>query len=131
MAKGIQHITFAILHFSVSGSVKTELCDRETFQPQCSSGEVVVITSAIYGRMHKGRCLQSDIQLGCVADALSFMDRRCSGLPTCTLTLDYLNKDLREISQCPGDVISYMEIDHECVQGKAVDIQVKHDYEGN
>ncbi len=95
----------------------TELCNRQTFQPQCAPGEVIVMLSAVYGRMKKGQCISSDFRIGCSADALLFMDRRCSGLPTCTFTLDFLNEDLQKISECPTDVVSYMEIDYECVQG--------------
>ncbi len=34
-----------------------EYCNWETFSAQCASGEVVLMTSAKYGRMRLGRCV--------------------------------------------------------------------------
>ena len=35
-----------------------EICQTETFKAKCNEDEVIVMTSAKYGRMHLGRCVQ-------------------------------------------------------------------------
>ena len=62
---------------------------------KCLKNEVIVMTSAVYGRMRIGRCLENEGQqlltalghdpkyLGCSADVLLLMDKKCSGRNQC------------------------------------------------
>ena len=56
-------------------------CQFETFNATCATNQLVLMTSAVYGRMNVSRCIDSDILIGCYEDALSFMDHLCSGGP--------------------------------------------------
>ena len=38
-----------------------EYCSRETFHGRCSEGEVIVMKSAMYGRMEVGKCVKRDL----------------------------------------------------------------------
>ena len=37
---------------------RQELCNWETFAAQCQEGQVILMTSAKYGRMQHGRCIR-------------------------------------------------------------------------
>ena len=59
-----------------SGVVR-EYCNWETFLAQCKPGQVVLITSAKYGRMRFGRCLRkayddsgNPLDIGCSEDII-------------------------------------------------------------
>ena len=56
-------------------------CGAELFAPRCQgNGELVVMEAAMYGRMRLGECAKDDLgYIGCGADVLREMDRRCSG----------------------------------------------------
>ena len=41
-------------HWPISG-ITNEYCDTETFEPKCEDGEVIMMTSARYGRMKLAR----------------------------------------------------------------------------
>ena len=73
----------------------SEYCLSEWFNATCSqdgggggSGvevdHVVVMTTAHYGRMRSGRCVQMKYgQAGCKADVLGHLDEACSGRADC------------------------------------------------
>ena len=46
----------------------------------CNDTEVILMDQALFGRMDVGKCITGDsADLGCYADVLPYMDRRCSG----------------------------------------------------
>ncbi len=49
-------------------------CNWETFNATCQQGEVVMVTTAQYGRMRRGRCIHSTSThaIGCSEDILRF-----------------------------------------------------------
>ena len=48
-----------------------EVCVAEDFKPSCAADEVIIMESAVYGRMAIGRCVKNDYgHLGCHNDAL-------------------------------------------------------------
>ena len=48
-----------------------EICSSETFTTRCRAGELVVMETAVYGRMRIGPCVKKDMgQLGCHMDVL-------------------------------------------------------------
>ena len=96
----------------------TQTCDGEKFQPQCQPNEVIVTNLAQYGRMELGRCIETDVLLGCSANALELVDRQCSGLPTCELLVDDSNILFIDINQCPKDIIAYLDVEYTCLSGK-------------
>jgi len=63
----------------VSDAVK-EYCLREYFVASCPSiGHVILMTSALYGRMRIGRCIRGTFNIGCSNDVTALFDDRCSG----------------------------------------------------
>ena len=106
------------------GEIK-EYCSFEYFHPRCTKNEVVVITSAIYGRMTEGRCLeinpgtsikQDPQYFGCSDDVLEFMDVKCSGRTECSVGV--YDQQLKQRSSCYKDLEKYLEASYACISGK-------------
>ena len=102
-------------------------CAYENFHPLCSKNEVIVMTSAIHGRMKEGRCLELDMAakqdpkyFGCSADVLEFMDGKCSGRSECNVRVND-QELLRKNSSCYKDLMKYLESSYACVSGKYFD----------
>lgn len=96
-----------------------EYCNMETFEARCAPGEVVMMDSAMYGRMRLGRCVAIGYgTLGCSVDARPFLDRRCSGRTQCSVKLP--DDELYSIQSCPRDVTSYLEASYTCVRGRFI-----------
>jgi len=92
-----------------------EYCQLELFHAACASGHVVVMTSAVYGRMRLGRCVKQDYGfIGCSADVLRYADRLCSGRQTCQFPVAQLHGS----QPCPDDLTPYLEASYQCVPGK-------------
>jgi len=90
------------------------------------NSEVIVMTSARWGRMKTGRCLNihpkrlasnSDdpMFLGCSEDILSLMDSKCSSKPVCDVVVP--NPDLDQVTPCYEDLTRYLEASYTCVKG--------------
>jgi len=108
-----------------------EVCRLETMEGRCRwNSEVMVMTSARWGRMKTGRCLgesnllalhQNDpLFLGCYEDVLAVLDEKCSGRPRCEVRIP--NADLDNIKPCYPELQRYLEVSYSCVKGK-VEIQ--------
>ena len=92
-----------------------DYCLLESFEPSCPPGSVILMLSARYGRMRVGRCLSRDYYVGCSADVISQMDRRCSGRERCKVTVP--EPTLLKVTPCPKDLVAYLEADYTCVKG--------------
>ena len=103
-----------------------EYCYSETFEPRCSSNQVIVMKRAMFGRMSdRGRCLQPDSlldalkndprYLGCSHDVLPVMDRRCSGRTECSIRM--VDSELQRNSPCYREMEKYMDASYTCVNG--------------
>lgn len=88
--------------------------------------EVIVMTSARWGRMETGRCLEihpnslaaqghDPLFLGCFEDVLSIMDRKCSGRSACNVRV---SDELNDVRPCYPDLTRYLQYSYECVKGK-------------
>ena len=98
-------------------SAVSEYCASETFQPRCPHNEVVVVISALYGRMRIGRCVQTDLGfLGCAMDVLSLTDQRCSGLQTCQIRLP--DQIFDQTTPCFHELKTYLEVSYRCIPGR-------------
>ena len=75
------------------------------------------MTSAMYGRMHLGRCVVRDYGfVGCGTDVIATMTSECSGRQSCHISnLDYIFEGLLE---CPDDLKPYLEISWDCYPGE-------------
>ncbi|ELT90059.1 hypothetical protein CAPTEDRAFT_225510 [Capitella teleta] len=103
-------ITLCVLFHFVSAEPR-EYC-WESFNATCAADEVIVVQSALYGRMKLGRCVNREYYLGCQSDVLPFVERRCSGRRSCTMSMP--DTDLHQRQPCPKDLLAYMEADFVC-----------------
>lgn len=92
-----------------------DYCQWEAFNASCPFGHVIVMESAKFGRMRLGRCVDTDIYIGCAADVLALFDARCSGRPSCVIQLP--DATLHQQQACPKDVVAYLEASYICVDG--------------
>ena len=102
---------------SVVEFVHAEICSGEFFQSTCSSGNVVQIRSAEYGRMMIGRCVTTDFgYIGCRTNVTDILQRRCRGRNVCRISVPH--EDLDEVKPCPADLLLYLTVDYTCVPSK-------------
>ncbi|ESN96071.1 hypothetical protein HELRODRAFT_163101 [Helobdella robusta] len=104
--------------------LKEEYCISETFNPKCSSNEVIILQEAVFGRRFIGRCLQEDESssnellkkipgfIGCYDDVLPILQRQCAGLKQCSV----LVASIKIKSQCPSSFVKFLEVVHRCVK---------------
>ena len=61
-----------MIKFSLFVDFQQDFCNWETFDASCATGNVIMMTSALYGRMKMGRCIHamSNHNLGCSEDIL-------------------------------------------------------------
>ena len=97
------------------------VCQTEYFRPLCNStsGQVVLINAAMYGRMRINRCVRRSFgYLGCHTDVVSIADSECSGRRTCAMqVIDYVFLRAYERG-CHEDLKSYLEVQYSCVSGE-------------
>jgi len=117
----------AIYVLLMSSATKvSEYCNMETFRARCQHGDVIVMETALFGRMRVGRCITSDAyltalqqldpnSLGCSADVLGYVDRVCSGRSTCDFSVP--NPELYAFRPCSGQLTMYIEASYSCVAG--------------
>lgn len=117
-------------------------CFPDSFNVTCAHDEVIMMTAARYGRMSKGPCLTSDYQVGCWADVLHHVDRKCCGAAWCVVTwcavtwcvLQLVDRKcsgrrhcviaipdtvLHNLHPCQKDLFAYLESEHVCQKGTA------------
>ena len=97
--------------------VLAEYCEREYFDADCSAGDgdrVIVVRSAVFGRMTDGRCVRREYgSIGCRADVLATVDRLCSGRRRCRFHVSTLHS----ARPCPTELVAYLEASFDCVKG--------------
>jgi len=86
------------------------------------------MTSAIYGRMRMGRCLEDEGRelfqkfvddpkfLGCSEDVQSLMERKCSGKHRCEVRVMF-DSDFRMLKPCHVALQLYLEASYHCATG--------------
>ena len=80
---------------------------------------VILMTSARYGRMHTGRCIDGHggaSSLGCFSDELTEVDLLCSGRQRCTFRV----ADFAHLTTYPRDFASQLGISYSCLPGAQV-----------
>ena len=111
------YIYIYICVFIVFFTESNEYCQWETFNASCGQEEVILMLSARYGRMRFGRCMREDHgSVGCSADVLAHMDRKCSGRRACQMTIP--DATLHSSHQCPKEIMPYLEASYICIHGK-------------
>ena len=96
-----------------------DVCIAETYSAKCDVSQVIVMRSAVYGRMRIGRCVEQDYgHIGCRNDALDVLDAECSGRNECDVlvTIQKFWKD--EAGSCLKALAGYIEAEYFCQEGK-------------
>ena len=93
-----------------------DYCQFETLDADCGADEVVVMETALYGRMRAGRCLSSDYgYTGCSADVIGLADAECSGRRRCSVRVPH--EAFASRGECPADMVSYLDATYTCRKG--------------
>ena len=102
---------------SVSLFIETEeICVNEVFRPHCPQGHIILMVDAMYGRMSRGRCIDSDNVLGCKADVIQLLDSLCSGFRSCEVKVP--SSQLDGVSTtCDDEVRTYLSVSYNCLPG--------------
>ena len=94
-----------------------EYCNGERFRASCAQDEVIIMRSALLGRMHIGKCLERDLgHLGCSADVLKHFDSECSNKRECEVAVSEIPVQ-RTGTACPKDLMPFLEASFHCAQG--------------
>lgn len=70
--------------------------------------------AARYGRMRLGRCVSESTKLGCSADVLDIVSRKCSGKRDCEIRVP--DSELDALKPC-GEMWTYLEASYTCMKG--------------
>jgi len=96
--------------------VAKEFCHNEQFTADCPEGQVILMTSALYGRMRKGNCVRTDFGfVGCYADVIDHVHGRCSGRGSCSIRVP--DATLDRTKPCNEDLKSYFDANFTCIEG--------------
>ena len=106
------------MFLNVSSYLLTEYCIGERFRPTCSQNEIIIMHSALMGRMKIGKCLKREFgHLGCSTDVLKHFDSECSNKQQCEVVVSEVPVR-RTAAACPEDLTSYLEASFHCEKGK-------------
>ena len=96
-----------------------EYCQFDTFNASCcTSGEVLLVDSAFYGRLSLGQCVTRDYGfMGCFVDVLDIVAALCSGRRDCRLPVPRLRQLVPQ--PCPDDLTAYLDVQYRCVPGQS------------
>ena len=91
-----------------------DFCMHEAFSARCQNGSLVMMLSALYGRMRLGRCINGDFNVGCSTDVVSYFDSLCTGRRSCDVSV----RNLVDIHPCQRDFTSYLDASYRCIRGE-------------
>ena len=92
-----------------------EYCQWESFNATCGRHQLIVVTSAVYGRMRVGRCVPYDYYVGCSTDVIDHLASRCSARRHCVVPIPA--PELFKVHPCRKDLVAYMDATYQCVTG--------------
>ena len=105
------------IHLPNFPGILQDYCQWDAFNVSCSHGDVVVMTSARYGRMRVGSCVRKSYDtIGCTVNVMRYSDSRCSGRPSCIIKVPDISSE-EGIRPCPEDLTSYFEASYTCIPG--------------
>ncbi|KAK2171620.1 hypothetical protein NP493_1050g01019 [Ridgeia piscesae] len=100
-------------------------CPNEVFKADCGRDRIVVMTTAMYGRMsEKSRCIRKNYGfVGCGSSVIGIADHFCSGRRSCEIPIpNSLVEDVK--TACPEDFKSYLEAGYRCTDGELSSLAV-------
>ena len=119
----VYHIVSILLLLSQRGffgCTEQSVCQSEYFRAKCSSvDEVLMVRSALYGRMHISKCVKENFGfIGCSTDVLDLVDAQCSGRRECSMRI--LDENFGNAKPCHDDLKTYLQVNYRCVKGELV-----------
>ena len=93
-----------------------DFCNGQIFTIECPTGEVIVSSLAVFGRMEQGRCIREDEFIGCSNDVLFLADIWCSGRSNCEASIPNDELDAAN-THCKSYLRMYMKMEYTCVNG--------------
>ena len=110
------HIEHIIIFFFLLTEV-IDFCAYEVLSIACPTQEVIVVTSASFGRMEQGRCIRENEFIGCENDVLFLADRWCSGRNRCDVELAVEELEAAN-DNCRSYLKMYTSVEYTCLKGK-------------
>ena len=97
---------------------------------RCPAEQIIVTSSAKFGRMEYNECILVRDLIGCENDVLFAVDRWCSGRQVCQIKNP--TKKLEETNKnCLAYLRKYLQITYSCLKGKCLVFLVFGDPELN
>ena len=103
--------------------ITEEICLNKAFRPSCQSNEVILMETALYGRMQIGQCVKNNHgHIGCHNDAMASFDAACSGKQSCDVEIT--NDLWRDVTgACMAAIAGYADVTYSCKEGKVLLLQ--------
>ena len=89
-------------------------------QLTCDPGQVMVLSSASYGRMQLSRCIVSNEAIGCSNDVMFLLDQWFSGLPSCEKDVPNEQLTLANVN-CMKALRAYLDVSYSCLKGRYIE----------
>ncbi|KAK2164880.1 hypothetical protein LSH36_58g22018 [Paralvinella palmiformis] len=90
------------------------ICQLDHVTLECDIGHVIVLKSALYGRMEANHCIGSS-HLGCFSDVLGWVDRWCSGRWKCFIDEGFQVHLENTNYDCPQYRDKYLQLSYQCI----------------
>ncbi len=97
---------YMFIDFTFPGAAQYCFPAKRHFNASCGPREVILMTHAVYGPVDT---------VGCSADVLLNVDRKCSGRHDCTINIP--DPDLHELQPCDKNKLACLEATYQCVSG--------------
>lgn len=103
---------------SLSFAVNTmTACDYEDVNLECPNDSNIVIKEATYGHIGISKCVEFDLgHFGCKTDVVDFLDEKCAGKRTCSVSDD----ELRDKNPCRKGLAVFLQMSYMCITGKTI-----------
>ena len=120
MLKNMEHNSLLTnVLFIVSTDATEEVCLWESFNATCSAGEVVLIESALYGRMHDNRCFNiTENESNCSTDVRFEIQKQIGQTQSIHLKL-YSDVFTKRAPTCLHGQMPFLEISYKCIKRKS------------
>ena len=105
-----------ILVASVKGNIYEEICQGDSFEPECPSDTKVLIGTAKIGRVKYGKCLPEGTgPVGCFENVEGYLDSECFGKSDCTVYVP--DRQLMAANPCSSAFTTHLEVSYDCISG--------------
>ena len=94
-----------------------DYCLLDKFNPTCKENEVILINSAVFGRMKNNPCISREIgRLGCYVDVKDIIEGFCGGRQSCNVGIS--DSILLATKPCGAVFDLYISVSYSCLEGR-------------